>query len=98
MWQGSASHKQGASEKRRRRIPGQPKLQQVIEEMNRKYLLVPSTLTSLLLIIASTFSLAQRSLEIPSGTSIRVRMTDNSSSEQTQMGDTFRRTWTSRLW
>jgi hypothetical protein len=60
--------------------------------MNRKYLLVPSTLTSLLLIIASTFSLAQRSLEIPSGTSIRVRMTDNLSSEQTQMGDTFRGT------
>src|SRR6478672_13304543 len=60
--------------------------------MNRKYLLVPSTLTFLLLIIASTFSLAQRSLEIPSGTSIRVRMTDNLSSEQTQMGDTFRGT------
>ena len=37
-------------------------------------------------------ALAQRSLEIPSGTSIRVRMIDNLSSEQTQMGDTFRGT------
>jgi hypothetical protein len=61
--------------------------------MNRKYVLGPSImLTSLLLIIWSTFSMAQRSLEIPSGTSIRVRITDNLSSEQTQMGDTFRGT------
>ena len=31
-------------------------------------------------------------MEIPSGTSIRVRLIDNLSSEQTQMGDTFRGT------
>jgi hypothetical protein len=61
--------------------------------MNRKYLLVQSIVVlSLLLTIISSLSLAQRSLEIPSGTSIRVRMTDNLSSEQTQMGDTFRGT------
>src|SRR6476469_5511957 len=61
--------------------------------MNRNYLLLASTvLTSLLLAFAPLLVLGQRSLEIPSGTSIRVRMTDNLSSEQTQMGDTFRGT------
>ena len=34
----------------------------------------------------------QKSLEIPSGTSIRVRMIDSLSSEKTQVGDTFRGT------
>lgn len=60
--------------------------------MNRKYLLLSAMLTSLLLAVATPLALGQRSLEIPSGTSIRVRMTDNLSSEQTQMGDTFRGT------
>lgn len=61
--------------------------------MNRKYFQLPSTmLTSLVLVFAPLSALAQRSLEIPSGTSIRVRMIDNLSSEQTQMGDTFRGT------
>jgi hypothetical protein len=60
--------------------------------MNRKYLLLSTMLTSLLLAVVPPWVLAQRSLEIPSGTSIRVRMTDNLSSEQTQMGDTFRGT------
>ncbi len=60
--------------------------------MKRKYLLLSTMLTSLLLASVPPLVLAQRSLEIPSGTSIRVRMTDNLSSEQTQMGDTFRGT------
>ena len=61
--------------------------------MNGKYFQLLSTvLTSLILTLAPLSALAQRSLEIPSGTSIRVRMIDNLSSEQTQMGDTFRGT------
>ena len=61
--------------------------------MNRKYFQLLSTvLTTLVLGLAPLSALAQRSLEIPSGTSIRVRMIDNLSSEQTQMGDTFRGT------
>ncbi|MGA9811752.1 MAG: hypothetical protein WBQ64_03185, partial [Terriglobales bacterium] len=56
--------------------------------MNRKYL----QLLTLVLALAPLAARAQRSLEIPSGTSIRVRMIDNLSSEQTQMGDTFRGT------
>ncbi len=60
--------------------------------MKRKVLLPSTILTSLLLAVGPSIASAQRSLEIPSGTSIRVRMTDNLSSEQTQMGDTFRGT------
>jgi len=61
--------------------------------MNRKYFqLVSAGLTSLLLALAPLRAPGQNSLEIPSGTSIRVRMIDNLSSEQTQMGDTFRGT------
>jgi hypothetical protein len=61
--------------------------------MNRKYFQLLSTvLTTLVLGLAPLSALAQRSLEIPSGTSIRVRMIDNLSSEQTQRGDTFRGT------
>jgi hypothetical protein len=61
--------------------------------MNRKYLrLVSVGLTYVLLAIAPLPALGQKSLEIPSGTSIRVRMIDNLSSEQAQMGDTFRGT------
>ena len=61
--------------------------------MNRKYFrLVSAGLTSVLLAIAPLPALGQKSLEIPSGTSIRVRMIDNLSSEQAQMGDTFRGT------
>ena len=61
--------------------------------MNGKYFQLLSTvLTTLVLGLAPMSALAQRSLEIPSGTSIRVRMIDNLSSEQTQMGDTFRGT------
>ena len=56
--------------------------------MNRKYF----QLLTLVLALAPLAALAQRSLDIPSGTSIRVRMIDNLSSEQTQMGDTFRGT------
>lgn len=61
--------------------------------MNRKYFrLVSAGLTSLLLAIAPSPARGQKSLEIPSGTSIRVRMIDNLSSEQAQLGDTFRGT------
>ena len=61
--------------------------------MNRRHLqLLSAVLTSLVLVIASRTALGQKSLDIPSGTSIRVRMTDNLSSEQNQTGDTFRGT------
>ncbi len=61
--------------------------------MNRKYFqLVSAGLTSLLLTLAPLPAPGQSSLEIPSGTSIRVRMIDNLSSEKTQIGDTFRGT------
>jgi len=74
-------------------LPGQPKLQRGEKDMNRKYFQLLSTvLTTLVLGLAPLSALAQRSLEIPSGTSIRVRMIDNLSSEQTQRGDTFRGT------
>ena len=61
--------------------------------MNGKYFQVAGVgLTFLLLALAPQPAGAQKSLEIPSGTSIRVRMIDNLSSEQTQTGDTFRGT------
>lgn len=61
--------------------------------MNRKnFQRVSNVLVSILIGLAPLPVLAQRSLEIPSGTTIRVRMIDNLSSEQTQMGDTFRGT------
>ena len=50
--------------------------------MNRKYIQLVSTVAmSLVLALAPWSALAQKSLEIPSGTSIRVRMIDNLSSE-----------------
>ncbi len=61
--------------------------------MNGRHLqLLSAVLTSLVLVIAPRTALGQKSLDIPSGTSIRVRMTDNLSSEQNQTGDTFRGT------
>jgi hypothetical protein len=60
--------------------------------MDRKYFPLAITVTSFLLAFAPLHALAQKSLEIPSGTSIRVRITDNLNSEQTQVGDTFRAT------
>ena len=58
--------------------------------MDRKYFqLVSAVLTSLLLAIASPPALGQKTQEIPSGTTIRVRMIDKLSSEQSQIGDTF---------
>jgi hypothetical protein len=58
--------------------------------MDRKYFqLVSAVLTSLLLAIAPLPALGQKTLEIPSGTTIRVRMIDKLSSEQSQIGDTF---------
>ena len=58
--------------------------------MNRKYSMLLSTVMSSLLMAVMPFSaLAQKALEIPSGTTIRVRMIDKLSSEQSQVGDTF---------
>ena len=57
--------------------------------MNRKHLSLLSTGLAFLLVLSAQ---GQKSLEIPSGTSIRVRMIDNLSSEKTQVGDTFRGT------
>jgi len=68
--------------------------------MRRKYFPLGSASLSFLLASLSFLLLAlstlptqgQKSLEIPSGTSIRVRMIDNLSSEKAQVGDTFRGT------
>lgn len=61
--------------------------------MSRKYFqLVSAGLLFLLLALAPLAALGQKSLEIPSGTSIRVRMIDNLNSEKAQVGDTFRGT------
>ncbi len=61
--------------------------------MDRKYfLLVSGALVSLLLALAALPAIGQDSLEIPSGTTIRVRMIDSLSSEHSQVGDTFRGT------
>jgi len=58
--------------------------------MNRKGSPVATAVVAfLLLAIASLPALAQSALEIPSGTTIRVRMIDRLSSEQNQTGDTF---------
>jgi hypothetical protein len=58
--------------------------------MNRKGFPVATAVVAfLLLAIASLPALAQSALEIPSGTTIRVRMIDRLSSEQNQTGDTF---------
>lgn len=66
--------------------------------MNRKYFhLVSGGLVSLLLALAPLPAIGQDSLEIPSGTSIRVRMIDSLSSEQSQVGDTFTPPWTNRF-
>jgi hypothetical protein len=87
-------------------LPGQPKIPQgeKDKDMNRNpdqdrryFSLLSAVLASLLLVLASWLAggqsaLGQSALEIPSGTSIKVRMIDNLSSEQAQMGDTFRGT------
>jgi len=44
------------------------------------------------LVILSSFAMAQKAPEIPSGTTIKVRMTDRLSSAEARMGDTFRAT------
>lgn len=63
------------------------------KDMNRKnFQRVGGMLVSGLLGLAALPALGQTSLEIPSGTTIRVRMIDNLSSEQAQAGDTFRGT------
>ncbi len=58
--------------------------------MNRKSLpAATAVLASLLLTVLSLPVQAQKSLEIPSGTRINVRMIDKLSSEENQTGDTF---------
>jgi hypothetical protein len=74
-------------------LPGPPKLQRGEKDMNGKYFqLLSAGLTSLLLALVPLQTQGQKSLEIPSGTSIRVRMIDSLSSEKSQVGDTFRGT------
>jgi hypothetical protein len=69
------------------------KLQRGEKDMNRKHFsLLSAGLTFLLLGLSPLSARGQKFLEIPSGTSIRVRMIDNLSSEKTQVGDTFRGT------
>jgi hypothetical protein len=60
--------------------------------MNRKHLSLVSAGLSFLLLALSPPARGQKSLEIPSGMSIRVRMIDSLSSEKAQVGDTFRGT------
>lgn len=70
-----------------------PKLQRGEWDMNRKYFpVMRAGLAYVLLALAPVSARAQKSLDIPSGTSIQVRMIDNLSSEQAQAGDTFRGT------
>ena len=58
--------------------------------MNRKSPpVLNAVIASLLLASSSLMALAQKNLDIPSGTTIKVRMIDKLSSEQTQMGETF---------
>jgi hypothetical protein len=91
--QGIYLHPKVSQKRRDAASPGQPKFQRGENDMNRKYFrLVSAGLTSLLLAIVPLPALGQKSLEIPSGTSIHVRMIDNLSSEQAQLGDTFRGT------
>lgn len=55
--------------------------------MERKYFGVVSAVLAALLLVAPLQG--QKTLEIPSGTTIMVRMVDKLSSEESQMGDTF---------
>jgi hypothetical protein len=57
--------------------------------MNRKSFPVAPAMLALLLAGASLLARAQKALEIPSGTTINVRMIDKLSSEENQTGDTF---------
>jgi hypothetical protein len=59
-------------------------------DMSRKnFPVAPTVLALLLLAVVSLPARAQKSLEIPSGTTINVRMIDKLSSEENQTGDTF---------
>src|SRR2546428_1428826 len=58
--------------------------------MDRKYHpFIRASLSVLLIAVLSLPGLAQKAPEIPSGTSIKVRMMDKLSSEESQIGDTF---------
>jgi len=57
--------------------------------MNRKSFPVATAVLLFLLLVSFLPTRAQNSLEIPSGTTIKVRMIDKLSSEQTQVGETF---------
>jgi hypothetical protein len=89
----AATRHRAASQEGDAALPGLPKLQRGEKDMNRKHFsLVGAGLTFLLLALFPPPARGQKSLEIPSGTSIRVRMIDSLSSEKTQVGDTFRGT------
>jgi hypothetical protein len=55
----------------------------------KSYAVVPTALALLLLVAASLPVVGQKNVEIPSGTSISVRMIDKLSSEENQAGETF---------
>src|SRR3989454_8111926 len=58
--------------------------------MDRKYHpFIRASLSVLLIAVLSLPGLAQKAPEIPSGTTIKVRMMDKLSSEESQIGDTF---------
>src|SRR6266581_1017467 len=68
--------------------PGHRYFDEVKKDMNRKIFPVATAVLLSLLMVAFPVR-AQTSLEIPSGTTIKVRIIDKLSSEQTQMGETF---------
>src|SRR5713226_534143 len=58
--------------------------------MDRKYFpFISASLPMLLITVLTLPGLAQKAPEIPSGTTIKVRMIDKLSSEESQIGDTF---------
>src|SRR2546427_4187497 len=66
--------------------------------MDRKYHpFIRASLSVLLIAVLSLPGLAQKAPEIPSGTTIKVRMMDKLSSEESQIGDTFHGTLEERI-
>jgi hypothetical protein len=57
--------------------------------MNRKHHTVTSGILVMMITLLATLAWAQKNLEIPTGATIRVRVIDRLSSEESQTGDTF---------
>jgi len=57
--------------------------------MNCKYRTVDSAILLMVITLLASFAWAQKNLEIPTGATIRVRVIDKLSSEESQTGDTF---------